>query len=285
MHDLRGAAVRYPFIASATGGIPELVHPDDHAEHLFDYTIRSLAERILAALDHGIGIARPAISVAENQERWLAMHADWRQLRPTGDAAAAAPARRFGVLIDHAGDAAALEATVGSLRQVFAEGIVSWAVLRRQLAPLAEIAGVSFNLVDEFTDITPPQVIAACREAGADALLAVRSGARLGPGARAVFDAALRPGAEAAMPAAQIASIPAVVPALGGAALGFLEGEFETGALAVCLDALYARLGEDLPALDRDRLYFGIADELRVSGRRCGRSPNRWSAGRPGAIS
>ena len=255
-----------PFIAARTGGIPELLHPDDHDEHLFDYTVRSLSERLLTALDQGIGAARPAISVAENQARWLGMHAGWRNLVPAAAPGEASPPR-FAVLVDHAGTADALEATVASVRDSLGDAAVSWAFLRRELAPLGETAAHGAIVIDELGDITPAAVIEALRAAGAEAILAVRSGGRLDRRSAAVLAKALQAGSEAAVPAAAIEEIPAVLPALGGgAAHTFLEGEFETGGLVVSLDALYARLGGRLDLLDRERLYFGIGDELHAAG-------------------
>jgi glycosyltransferase involved in cell wall biosynthesis len=254
----------FPFIAARTGGIPELLHPDDHDEHLFDYTVLSLSERLLTALDHGIGAARPAISVAENQARWLGMHAGWRNLVPA--APGEAPPPRFGVLVDHAGTAQALADTVASVRDTLGDAAVAWAFLRRELAPLGAMAGHGI-VIDELVDITPAEVIEAFRAAGAEAILAVRSGARLDRRSGAVFAKALQAGREAAIPAAMIDEIPAVLPALGGgAAQTFLEGEFETGGLVASIEALYVRLGGRLDLLDRERLYFGMGDELHAAG-------------------
>ncbi len=71
-----------PFIAARTGGIPELIDSGDHARHLFDYSVRALSTALMDVLDNGISNARPAISVAENQTRWLKMHRNWQQFLP-----------------------------------------------------------------------------------------------------------------------------------------------------------------------------------------------------------
>ncbi len=64
------------FLAAATGGIPELVHPDDRGGVLFDYDCLVLASRLRAALADGAASARPAQTRAERERRWLDFHAE-----------------------------------------------------------------------------------------------------------------------------------------------------------------------------------------------------------------
>ena len=163
--------------------------------------------------------------------------------------------------------------------------------MRRGNAPcaaLGDVAKPTDIVIDELVDTTPAEVIDAFRVAGAKAVLALRSGARLDPRSAPVFDKALHAGAEAVVPAARIEGIPAVLPALAGSAHTFLEGEFETGALVTCLEALYRRLGGDLGALDRERLYFGMDDELHAAGAVIWPAPDplvAWSSGRDVVVS
>lgn len=48
----------------------------------------------------------------------------------------------------------------------------------------------------------------------------------------------------------------------GSAALAMMEGEYDSGAVAVSLPKALERLGSRLAKLDRDRPYLGILDEL-----------------------
>jgi len=74
-----------PFIASRTGGIPELIHPADVATHTFYH--RDLAKRgallaqcIVRALQDGHRPARPAISQDINEQITLAWHSQTGEL-------------------------------------------------------------------------------------------------------------------------------------------------------------------------------------------------------------
>ncbi len=65
-----------PFLASQVGGIPELVHAQDHRAVLFPLKAEKLAERIESILRGHAPIARPAFTEASNREAWLAWHRD-----------------------------------------------------------------------------------------------------------------------------------------------------------------------------------------------------------------
>jgi glycosyltransferase involved in cell wall biosynthesis len=65
-----------PFLASSVGGIPELLHPDDHEGHLFPPEPAGLARVLERALIHGLTAARPAMEAAEIDTAWLNMVAD-----------------------------------------------------------------------------------------------------------------------------------------------------------------------------------------------------------------
>lgn len=71
---LEALAHGVPFIARATGGIPELVHPDDRAETVYDGPGAVLAQRLAAALADGVRAARPSVPFAETRAGWCAAH-------------------------------------------------------------------------------------------------------------------------------------------------------------------------------------------------------------------
>lgn len=63
-----------PFIAARTGGIPELIHPDDHDKVLFDYRPESLEALLKSVLTEGIRNIKPAIKREDNAKRWIEFH-------------------------------------------------------------------------------------------------------------------------------------------------------------------------------------------------------------------
>ncbi len=67
-----GAAV--PFVSSTIGGIPEMVHPSDRAEVLFDLRPDALASTLESALSRGIRPARFRIAPEDTDRGWVDMH-------------------------------------------------------------------------------------------------------------------------------------------------------------------------------------------------------------------
>jgi GT2 family glycosyltransferase/glycosyltransferase involved in cell wall biosynthesis len=75
-----------PFLASAVGGIPELLHEDDRSRHLFRPDPPELACVLSRCILEGIGPARPAIGPAQIDAIWRDMlpaltwlHGPWRE--------------------------------------------------------------------------------------------------------------------------------------------------------------------------------------------------------------
>lgn len=64
-----------PFVASAIGGIPEMIHPADRGRVLFDLTPASLADRLVNVITRGHAHVRPKQSFASIESAWL----DWHQ--------------------------------------------------------------------------------------------------------------------------------------------------------------------------------------------------------------
>ena len=63
-----------PFIASWAGGIPDLIHPDDHQKALFYPVVDSLVAKMVDVLVHGITPARPRVNAEENEKQWISWH-------------------------------------------------------------------------------------------------------------------------------------------------------------------------------------------------------------------
>jgi glycosyltransferase involved in cell wall biosynthesis/GT2 family glycosyltransferase len=67
-----GAGV--PFLASTTGGIPEMIAPADREEILFPLRAAPLADRLRRAVREGVRPARFAVEPDANRSAWLAWH-------------------------------------------------------------------------------------------------------------------------------------------------------------------------------------------------------------------
>src|SRR5262249_37074274 len=67
-----------PFLAAATGGIPELICESDRPLVLFDYDAARLEARLADALDRPPITVRPTFTNAENGNRWIEFHARWQ---------------------------------------------------------------------------------------------------------------------------------------------------------------------------------------------------------------
>ena len=68
-------AGRIPFLASRTGGIPELIADSDVERVTFQPNAPDLADTLGRALRDGVPVARPAIDADENKRRWVNWHA------------------------------------------------------------------------------------------------------------------------------------------------------------------------------------------------------------------
>jgi glycosyltransferase involved in cell wall biosynthesis/GT2 family glycosyltransferase len=65
---------RVPFIAAATGGIPESIAPCDRERTLFPLTADGFADRLEAVLRDGLAPAMPQHDAEETLQGWLAWH-------------------------------------------------------------------------------------------------------------------------------------------------------------------------------------------------------------------
>ncbi len=63
-------AMGIPFLASAVGGIPESIAPEDQARVCFVPRARNLAERLVSALEKGVAPTPPAHDFEANRKAW-----------------------------------------------------------------------------------------------------------------------------------------------------------------------------------------------------------------------
>lgn len=112
-----------PFIASASGGTPELVAAEDHEHVLCESHPIPVAEKIAEALDRGGYVARPSFDNDANLEQWRRFHLDLgRGLLPLLQA----PTRqteesasiKVSVCIYHADNEEKLRQTLDSLKEL-----------------------------------------------------------------------------------------------------------------------------------------------------------------------
>lgn len=111
---------KVPFIASDSGGTPELVAAADHPHVLCPAHPIPLADRIALALEHGGYIAAPSFDNQENLEQWRRFHQDLgrgllAQLLPV-HSDVVPPTTRISVCIYHPEADERLAATLGSLK-------------------------------------------------------------------------------------------------------------------------------------------------------------------------
>ncbi|MGH7906986.1 MAG: glycosyltransferase, partial [Candidatus Binataceae bacterium] len=65
---------RIPFLASRSGGIPELIAPEDLEKNTFSPAVPALTACLEQALANGVPIAHPAVDPEENRTRWISWH-------------------------------------------------------------------------------------------------------------------------------------------------------------------------------------------------------------------
>jgi O-antigen biosynthesis protein len=111
-----------PFLASAGGGIPELIAARDLGKVTFAPNVRELADRLTRALQDGVPVARPAIDAEENKQRWIDWHAALvsryaeRQSAET-EFCVTPPAPLVTVCLNYRGRPELLRQSLGSLRR------------------------------------------------------------------------------------------------------------------------------------------------------------------------
>jgi GT2 family glycosyltransferase/glycosyltransferase involved in cell wall biosynthesis len=84
-------ATGVPLLASAVGGIPEVVAPQDVARVCFPPTANDLCQRLSDALINGARPAQAAVDTVENERAWIRWHENLAEGRPVESRAAEPP--------------------------------------------------------------------------------------------------------------------------------------------------------------------------------------------------
>ncbi len=247
-----------PFLATRTGGIPELIDEADQEHALFHYSTGSLANALINALDraieHGPRIARPAVSQDDSRRSWTAMHANWRTFLPPREENTALTFRVAAIIEHHEG--ARLDRTLDSLGAC--ASINRFVVLNRGGETLP-LKGINFLTAD--LEIIEDELAMVAE----DAVLLIHSGVAVVPKAFDAMVGALESArVDGLVPAGRIvdstsAQDERVIPPLGGsAAFSLFEGVTFTGAMLVRRSALSAaRAGRPLAM---ESPFMGLAD-------------------------
>lgn len=223
-----------PFLATHTGGIPELVAEADRGHVLFDHSTEGLRVALLEALDHGGWIAQPAIPQDDTRTSWRAFHAGWQESRPAanGQPPTANKSPLVAVIIDH-------RATAN---------------IDRTYASFASSSNINrYIVIDRDKDKDYGLELDAITE---EFVLLVHSGVAV-TGLQPMLDALKRVHIDGLLPAARHQSH--VLPPLGGsAAFALFEGATFTGAMLVRREALMrAKAGR---TLSLESPFLGLAD-------------------------
>jgi len=109
-----------PFLATKTGGTPEIVAEGDRERILFHHRPAALADRLREALSKGVQPARPALTSDEARSLWLGWHAHLSHERfwtpPDEDANGQKPFPKVSVCLTHHDRPETLMEALGSLK-------------------------------------------------------------------------------------------------------------------------------------------------------------------------
>jgi glycosyltransferase involved in cell wall biosynthesis len=244
-----------PFLAARAGGIPELIDSGDGEAVLFDYDPEALAGKLRGAIESGLLPARPAEDPAETRRRWIGGFEQWSDF--AGNGGEREPARRLCVLVDGAEDAD-LAATLASL-----DGPeVARVLLIDRGWGEAGSAGAPGPVL--LSPDRPDRLVEALGGSAAEAVLALRAGVVLRPGAALALVEALRtPAVDGLVPAATLNGAP--MPPLGGhPSFCLFEGAAPGGGFAVKSERLARALEGGRPAPDAEHL--ALADLAVAAG-------------------
>ncbi len=230
-------AIGIPFIAARTGGIPELVDERDHEEVLFEPRPEALAGRLSQVISGGIVPARAAEASEDILGRWVSAFESHRQLA----APVPAPSQRLAavaVIVD-APAGADLSCSLASL-----EGAAEIIVICRGGRPDIVAAPCPVTFVEEHR---PDGLLISLAHSGAEAVLFLRGGVVVAPGALAALGQLLEcTQADGLVPAAAVGADERrfQLPPLGSSqSFCFYEGPLPGGALFVKQARLASLIG------------------------------------------
>ena len=191
------AICRIPFIASDSGGTPELVLAADRPHVLCPAHPIFLAEKIAGAIEQGAYVAAPSFDNAENLEQWRRFHDDLgrgllEHLLPQPVARPEGAPGSISVCIYHADDDDRLMATLSSLaEQQLSEILVAVdtddASAPERLTDAARQAGLRATILPAFDLGAGAGFNFLAGASGGDYLLFLWSGSVLGPQALSTF--------------------------------------------------------------------------------------------------
>jgi glycosyltransferase involved in cell wall biosynthesis/predicted O-methyltransferase YrrM len=245
-------AAGIPFLATRTGGIPELVAAEDRDRVLFDSTSASLRDALLDSIERGAWTARASVNPDDTSESWRRMHRHWQEFLP-----APAPTGRDAVkmvlaIVDHP-PGAPLRRTLDSLWSCpLIHRII---ILNRggEVLPFENIDLISAeadSIADEIAKITE------------DAVLLIHSGVSVVSDAFTTMVRALgQAPVDGLVPAAAVAgdSTARVIPPLGGSIpVSLLDGVTAGGAIIVRSDLVRRAMEDRKLAIEAP--FLGIAD-------------------------
>ncbi|HVT03753.1 MAG TPA: class I SAM-dependent methyltransferase [Thermoanaerobaculia bacterium] len=248
-----------PFLAARTGGIPELIHPDDRARVLFDYSTDDLCASILRAVEDGGWIARPTITQEETRRSWSDMHSHWRTFLPNQGRYGSTEPRRVLALVDHH-TGLNLEATLQSLAAC--QSVRRVIVINRSGGESPPVVGtLDIRNIDLLRE-DPEVLLGELANAAAEAILMISSGILIVPDPLSMMLTALgTEGVEGLLPTARVTGgdFSRVMPPLGGSpAFSLYEGVTFTGALLVRGETvLAAKAGRSFAV---ESPFMGLAD-------------------------
>jgi glycosyltransferase involved in cell wall biosynthesis len=260
---------RIPFIASRTGGIPELIHREDQGEVLFDYSTPSLTRLLRHIIKEGTTCARPSVSVSSSRNRWIAAHHSWRDwLKRTDDTQSQDRLRGFPllVIIDDLSTLEGVERTLASLDRIPVTSKDIAIVLIKRNSSFSRLSNFLANrqisIVEARCEDIKAFLCDEIRRVSDGLVIFIHAGVSFVPEALSLFSTMFNVAEiDGLIPAAYEARnrVEPVVPALGGSiAFGFFEGLSFTGGAGFKSNRLSQVLARNELAPERE--FLGILD-------------------------
>jgi len=244
-----------PFLATRTGGIPELIAEADREHVLFDDSTEGLCNALKDAIANGGRIASFAIPQEESRASWRTMHAHWQELALSERSESKGPPK-VAAIIDHC-PGADLNRTIQSLcASPHVQRII---ILNRGGEAMVP---PNIDLLTADTDAIASELAGIAEEC----VLLIHSGVSIVPEKfEAMLQALDRTDIDGLIPAGRTGT--RIIPPLGGsAAFTLFEGVTFTGAMLVRRELLErAKAGR---ALAIESPFLGLADFCVTRGDR-----------------
>jgi glycosyltransferase involved in cell wall biosynthesis len=108
-------ALKIPFLAAATSGVPELIPTSEHSRVLFSPTPEALAAKLTETLTQSFTAANFSFDPEENERRWIAWHREIGTVSPQSPASRPAP--KVSVCMTHYNQPELLRMAIASLEE------------------------------------------------------------------------------------------------------------------------------------------------------------------------